>query len=352
MFDLATVLRPHILKLTPYSSARDEYTGKEGIFLDANENSIGSITSEPFNRYPDPYQWEIKEKLAAIRQVRPTQIFLGNGSDEGIDLLIRATCTPQKDSILIMPPTYGMYEVSASVNDVAIIRVPLTPEKFAIDVDGVLSALTPTTKLVFICSPNNPTGNLLDGQAIRRILDAFSGIVVVDEAYVDFAADQSIIHELDEYPNLVILQTFSKAWGLASLRLGMAYASEEIIKVLNKIKPPYNINGLTQKVVNESLSNAAQKDEMVKTIIKQRDILKDELRQLAITMYVYPSDGNFLLAKFTDAKAIFDYLLSRKIIVRDRSRVKLCEDCLRISIGTDNENIQLVQALREFQRYD
>ncbi|MES2733106.1 MAG: histidinol-phosphate transaminase [Bacteroidota bacterium] len=342
------LLRPHIQALAPYSSARDEYSGKEGIFLDANENSIGSITDAPFNRYPDPYQWAIKEKLAVIRGVHATQIFLGNGSDEGIDLLMRATCTPRQDNILIMPPTYGMYEVSAAVNDVEIVRVPLTPDTFQINTEKVLASVNEHTKLIFICSPNNPTGNVLDGASIRRILESFSGIVVVDEAYVDFAPTHTMVAELAKYPNLVVLQTFSKAWGLASLRLGMAYASEEIIYILNKIKPPYNINGVTQQLVNDSLKHGNRKEEMVTQIIQARENLRTALLTIPSVVYVYASDANFLLVKFVQAKAVFAYLLEQKIIVRDRSKVILCDDCLRISVGTTEENSKLLLALRQF----
>jgi len=346
---LASLLRPHIEQLAPYASARDEYSGKEGIFMDANENPLGSVTESSFNRYPDPYQWAVKEKLAAIRKVRPTQIFLGNGSDEGIDLLIRATCTPRQDNLLIMPPTYGMYEVSAAVNDVDIIRVPLTPETFQIDTDQVLAAVTAHTKLLFICSPNNPTGNLVDRTAILTILNRFSGLVVVDEAYVDFAPAHSLVSELDRYPNLIVLQTLSKAWGLASLRLGMAFASEEIIRILNKIKPPYNINGLTQQLVSGSLDEVEKKEKMVREILEAREKLRQQLLTIPSVVYVYPSDANFLLVKFTRAKAVFNYLLEQKIIVRDRSRVVLCEGCLRISVGSVQENSELLQALRQFQ---
>lgn len=347
-FQLSAILRPHIDQLAPYSSARDEYSGKEGVFLDANENALGSVTGVPFNRYPDPYQWEVKEKLAAIRGVRPTQLFLGNGSDEGIDLLIRATCTPRQDAILLMPPTYGMYEVSAAVNDVEVVRVPLTAATFQIDTEKVLEAVTKRTKIIFICSPNNPTGNVLSRAAILTILNRFRGLVVVDEAYVDFAPSHSLVRELDQYPHLVVLQTLSKAWGLASLRLGMAFASEAIIRILNKIKPPYNINGLTQKLVAESLGEAGRKEKMVEEILAEREKLKQALLSIPAVVYVYPSDANFLLVKFNDSGAVFTHLLEEKIIVRDRSKVILCEGCLRISVGTREENNELTGALRRF----
>ncbi|GAA4397630.1 histidinol-phosphate transaminase [Nibrella viscosa] len=351
MFTLETILRPHILSLTPYSSARDEYTGKEGIFLDANENALGSTTSTNYNRYPDPYQWAIKERLAPLKGVRPEQIFLGNGSDEPIDLLIRATCTPEKDSVLIMPPTYGMYEVSANINNVPLIKVPLTPD-FQIDLPEVLAAIQPDTKLLFVCSPNNPTGNLIDRQSMLTLLEKFTGLVVVDEAYIDFADAGSMTALLDRYSNLVVLQTFSKAWGLAALRLGMCFASAALIRVLNKIKPPYNISAPTQELALEALSHVTQKEEMVAKLLAERAILTEHLRSLPLVQQVYPSDANFLLVRFDrpggpDAKTVFDYLISRQVIVRDRSKVKLCEGCLRITVGTPHENSQLLDVLHQ-----
>jgi len=347
MFTLNTLLRPHILNITPYSSARDEYTGKEGVFLDANENPLGSTVDQgAYNRYPDPHQWAIKQRLAPIKGVRPEQIFLGNGSDEPIDLLVRATCTPGQDNILIMPPTYGMYEVSANINDVAIIKVPLTPD-FQVDVDTVLAAITPTTKLIWLCSPNNPSGNLLQADAIRTILDAAQqSLVIVDEAYIDFAQTPSWTTELNNYPNLVVLQTFSKAWGLAALRLGMCFASEELIAVLNKIKPPYNISAPTQALALEALSHEAEKDEMVTKILTERTILAENLRSLPFVQAIHPSDANFLLVQFSDAKATFEHLIEKQVIVRDRSKVKLCDGCLRISVGTNDENERLLDVLR------
>ena len=357
MFSLNTILRPHILTLTPYSSARDEYTGKEGVFLDANENPIGSAvttagnpaTGAPqadYNRYPDPHQWAIKQRLAPIKGVRPGQIFLGNGSDEPIDLLVRATCTPGKDAILIMPPTYGMYEVSAAVNDVTIIKVPLTPD-FQVDTNAVLAAITESTKLIWLCSPNNPSGNLLQADAIRQILAAAtSALVIVDEAYIDFADTPSWTNELDTYPNLVVLQTFSKAWGLAALRLGMCFASEELIGVLNKIKPPYNISAPTQALALDALANETKKNDMVRQILAERQQLAESLRSLPSVQVIHPSSANFLLVQFADAKATFAYLIDQQVIVRDRSKVTLCNGCLRISVGTAEENERLVAVLR------
>ncbi|WP_247232271.1 histidinol-phosphate transaminase [Telluribacter sp. SYSU D00476] len=348
-FSLSTIIRPHILTLTPYSSARDEYTGKEGIFLDANENPFGSVGQESYNRYPDPYQSAIKEKLAPIKGVRPGQIFLGNGSDEPIDLLVRATCTPGQDRILIMPPTYGMYEVSASINDVPLTKVPLTPD-FQIDTDAVLAAITPDTKIIWICSPNNPSGNLVQASAIQTLLEQFAGLVVVDEAYIDFAEVESWTQRLDEYPNLVVLQTFSKAWGLASLRLGMCFASEDLIRILNKIKPPYNISGPTQQLLLNALDGVEAKNQMVIDILHERDTLRNMLNDLPLVKKVHPSDANFLLVQFEDAKAVMDYLLSEKIIVRDRSRVILCDGCLRITVGTRDENVAVIDALKKYHQ--
>ncbi len=351
-FNLSNLLRPHILDLTPYSSARDEYTGKEGVFLDANENPLGSTTDAgQYNRYPDPHQWAIKQRLAPIKGVRPEQIFLGNGSDEPIDLLVRATCVPGQDNrtsdrILIMPPTYGMYEVSAAVNDVTITKVPLTPD-FQVDVDAVLAAITERTKLIWLCSPNNPSGNLLQAEAIRAILEAANhSLVIVDEAYIDFADTRSWTGELDQYPNLVVLQTFSKAWGLAALRLGMCFASEELIRVLNKIKPPYNISAPTQQLALDALDHEAEKNQMVAQLVTERQILAENLRSLPSVQAVHPSDANFLLVRFTDAKRVFEQLIEQQVIVRDRSNVKLCEDCLRISVGTPAENERLLAVLR------
>jgi histidinol-phosphate aminotransferase len=349
MFDLKKILRPHILTLTPYASARDEYEGTEGIFLDANENPLGSITSQAYNRYPDPYQWALKKKIAAIRNVQPRQIFLGNGSDEAIDLLIRATCSPQSDEVILLPPTYGMYEVSTNINDVRMVKVPLISD-FQIDLPKVLAAITQKSKLIFLCSPNNPTGNLLREEDIISILKAFPGIVVVDEAYIDFAPEHTFVNKLGEFPNLVVLQTFSKAWGLAGLRLGMAFASEEIITILNKLKSPYNINTLTQELVEQSLDNVLAKDKMARQILQDKKVLINALKKLPVVEHIYPSDANFLLVKVTDARAMYTHLIGDKIIVRDRSKVILCEGCLRITVGTTEENGKLVESMAAFNK--
>jgi histidinol-phosphate aminotransferase len=349
MFDLQKTLRPHILTLTPYASAREEYEGTEGIFLDANENPIGSITSQPYNRYPDPYQWSLKKKIAAIRNVDIKQIFLGNGSDEAIDLLIRATCSPESDEIILLPPTYGMYEVSANINDVQMVKVPLT-EDFQINLPKVLAAVSSKSKLIFLCSPNNPTANLLKSEDIISILQHFPGIVVVDEAYIDFAPEHTFVNKLHEFPNLVVLQTFSKAWGLAGLRLGMAFASEAIIAILNKLKSPYNINTLTQELVEKSLDNIGMKEQMTAQILQEKQTLINSLSSLPVVQQIFPSDANFLLVKVSDARAMYQHLIAGKIIVRDRSKVILCEGCLRITVGTAEENRQLVESMSHFSK--
>jgi histidinol-phosphate aminotransferase len=345
LFQLNSIIRPHLLAMTPYSSARDEYTGTEGVFLDANENPLGSATETDFNRYPDPYQWAVKEVIGRIKGAKPKQIFLGNGSDEAIDLLIRATCEPQQDSILILPPTYGMYQVCADIQNISTIKVPLSVD-FELEPERVLAAVQPHTKLIWICSPNNPSGNTISRMAILQILENFQqGLVVIDEAYIDFASEPSFIEMLDNYPNLVVLQTFSKAWGLAGLRLGMAFGSEALIQVLNKIKYPYNINVLTQQTLLEALKNEEKKNTMVAEIIAERSILAEKLSQIAIVKHIFPSDSNMLLVKFDEPKQLFDALIAQKIIVRDRSKVQLCEGCLRISVGTAAENQTLIDAI-------
>jgi histidinol-phosphate aminotransferase len=350
MFNLQNLVRPHLLTLKSYSSARDEYAGAEGIFLDANENSFGSVLeNENYNRYPDPYQRKVKEKLAKIKHCQPEQIFLGNGSDEPIDLLFRAFCEPNKDKVILMPPTYGMYEVSADLNLVKAQKVKLTSD-FQIDIDSVLKSIDKHTKLIFVCSPNNPSGNSLKKVPIRLLLTNFGGLVVIDEAYIDFADDSSWIEELLDFPNLVILQTFSKAWGLAALRLGMAFASPEIVKVLNKIKPPYNINEATQQIAIQALDCVQKKNEMVKVILRERESLVSELSQIACITKIYPSNANFVLVKTIDAKKIYDFLVSHKVIVRDRSKVALCDDCLRITVGTAEENERLVAVLKTYHQ--
>ncbi|HEY9006718.1 histidinol-phosphate transaminase [Ohtaekwangia sp.] len=340
--DINTLVRRNILTMKPYSSARDEFKGEAEIYLDANENPYPS----PYNRYPDPLQWQVKKELAAIKHVDPKNIFLGNGSDEAIDLLIRAFCEPNQDSILITEPTYGMYSVCAEVNAVNVQRVLLTPD-FDIDLDAFPRTFDATTKIIFLCSPNNPTGNLLDRDKILEVLKRFYGLVVIDEAYIDFAKSRSFVEDLAKYPNLVVLQTFSKAWGLAGLRLGMCFASEDIINILNKIKYPYNVNIRTQELALDALEKVQVVEEWVKEIIRQRIKLAKAFENLPITDQVYPSDSNFILVRVKDAPATYQYLLDHKIIIRDRSRVTLCYNCLRITVGTPEENDRLLKALEE-----
>lgn len=343
MFDLKDIIRPHLLDLKPYSSARDEYSGAEGIFLDANENPFGSVVSNSYNRYPDPYQGEVKKYLSEVKNVAPSKIFLGNGSDEAIDLLIRLFCQPAKDQVIICPPTYGMYQVSAQINQVRVKQIPLLAPGFDLDVDTILSDTE--CKMVFLCSPNNPTGHSFAPDVIIKIINNFKGIVVLDEAYIDFSVQEGLLKKLDRFPNLVILQTFSKAWGLAGLRLGMAFAAEEIIYYLNKIKPPYNINEVTQQLAIEALKNHDQKNRFVTEIIQERKHLTDSLLKIRGVEKIYPTDANFLLVKFKEAKKTYTSLLNHKIIVRDRSNVILCDDCLRITVGTKEENQKLISGL-------
>lgn len=345
-FDLTPLLRPHIVNLQPYTSARDEYTGKEGIFLDANENPYGSVTDEDHNRYPDPYQLELKTEIAEIKNVKPSQIFLGNGSDEAIDLLFRAFCNPGKDNVILLPPTYGMYEVSAGINDVEIRKVPLTAD-FQLQPDLILKEVDENTKIIFVCSPNNPSGNKVDRGDILRLLRDFHGLVVVDEAYIDFSDEPSFTGYLSEYGNLLVMQTFSKAWGLASLRVGMAFASKKMIKILNRIKPPYNISGLTQQTVLAAIKKVDKVNAMIADILQEREYLRKEIDQLDFVEKIHPSHANFLLVKIPNASHIYDDLIEEKIIVRNRSKVKLCEECLRISVGTRAENNAFIQALKK-----
>jgi len=341
-----TFILEHIWKLKPYSSARDEFKGKEGVFLDANENPVGSGLSEKWNRYPDPLQIAIKEQIATIKSCHTDQIFLGNGSDEAIDLLFRAFCNPGKDNVILLPPTYGMYGVSASINNVEIRNVALTPD-FQLQPEKILAAGDTQTKILFICSPNNPSGNAAKREDIQYLLENFPGIVVVDEAYIDFSSEPSLIHELDQYPNLLVMQTFSKAWGLASLRLGMAFASPELIAILNQIKPPYNISGLTQETVLAALPNKGKVDELIQKIIEERTFLREELEKLPDVLKIHPSDANFLLVQVPDANRFYDGLIEEKVIVRNRSTVLHCEGCLRITVGTRDETLALLQAFEK-----
>lgn len=345
-FNPETLARENIRRLKPYSSARDEFTGAAEIYLDANENAFGSPIEQQLNRYPDPLQKALKEKIAQSRGINTEQIFLGTGSDEAIDLLFRIFCEPARDACIICPPTYGMYNVAADINDVVVKEVPLTVD-FQLDVPGIQKAFDGTAKLIFICSPNNPTGNSMRREDILEIAGTFSGIVVVDEAYIDFSHARSLIEEIEHYPNLIVLQTFSKAWGLAAARVGMALADEKIIRLFNRTKPPYNVSSLAQNAVLEALNNETQVKGWIALITKQRVTLSDALKLLEIVEKIYPSDANFLLVKVADAAAAYQFLLDENIVVRDRSNIKMCEGCLRITVGTPGENERLISALAE-----
>lgn len=346
-FNLDNLLRDNIKKLVPYSSARDEFKGEASVLLDANENAFGSPLDHHYNRYPDPLQHQVKEKLSKIKGVPVDRIFLGNGSDEAIDILYRAFCKPGVDNVILVPPTYGMYEVSANINDVQVRKVNLTAA-YQLDLDGIAEALDMHTKIIFICSPNNPTGNSINRKDIETILTHFKGLVVIDEAYINFSKQRSFTQELDEYPNLVILQTLSKAWGLAALRLGMAFASKDIIGVFNKIKPPYNINQATQDLVLKALDNVDVVNNWIQETVAERELLVKNLLEIEQIMNITPSDANFILAKLVEPRELYNFLVNQGIIVRDRSKVELCEGCLRITIGTAGENRKLIKAIKQF----
>ncbi len=347
MKTIEQLTRPNIRSLKPYSSARDEYKGRvASVFLDANENPY----SESYNRYPDPLQHQLKERLAAMKGVDPGQIFLGNGSDEAIDLLFRAFCRPGVENVVAIDPTYGMYQVCADINDVAYRKV-LLDEDFQFRADDLLAAADAHTKLIFLCSPNNPTGNDLRREEMDRLLDQFDGLVVVDEAYIDFSGQPSYTGQLSQRPHLVILQTFSKAWGSAAIRLGMAFAAPEIIAVFNKIKYPYNVNQLTQEEALRLLSQPEKIQRWVTALNEQRGQLMERFAALPFTERVFPSDANFFLARVSDAGAIYNYLVEQGIIVRNRHSVSLCGNCLRITIGTSEENHILLETLRKFTNY-
>ncbi|MFM1780857.1 MAG: Histidinol-phosphate transaminase [Bacteroidota bacterium] len=338
----------HIWNLKPYSSARDEFKGKEGVFLDANENPIGSGVPEKWNRYPDPLQIEIKEQLASIKSCSTEQIFLGNGSDEAIDLIMRMTCQSGIHNIILCPPTYGMYEVSASINHIEQRKVSLLMN-YQLDVAGILEAIDSNTRLLFICSPNNPTGNKLNRTDIYTLIESFkTGFVIIDEAYIDFSDEPSFIQELAKYPQVIVMQTLSKAYGLASLRLGMAFAHPTIIGLLNKIKPPYNIGGATQEIVIKALANTSFKKSSVSLLLAERTRLIESLGQIPEVLQIYPSDANFILVRFKNSNELFNYLISEKLITRNRSTVTLCEDSIRITIGLSEENDKLVDLISTF----
>jgi len=339
---MTQLIRSNIRNLHPYSCARNEFKGDASVFLDANENPMNS----PYNRYPDPLQEALKKKIATIKHIDASKIMLGNGSDEPIDLIIRIFCEPKEDNIVAMEPTYGMYKVCADINDVEYRKVLLNSD-FSLDAERLLQAVDAHTKVIFLCSPNNPTGNLLDVNEIRKILDAFQGITVIDEAYIDFSTQPSWLRELEKYPNLIVLQTFSKAWGMAAVRCGMAFASNEIIGYFNKVKYPYNINLLTQQFVLEMIDNENNKNEWVKILLHQREELRNELVKLPLIEKIYQSDANFLLVKVADANHIYQMLVDKGIIVRNRNNISLCCGCLRITVGTEDENKLLINTLKQ-----
>lgn len=339
--NLQQLVRKNVWNMKPYSSARDEFKGEASVFLDANENPL----NDKYNRYPDPLQWSLKQKIAKVKNIAPENIFLGNGSDEPIDQVIRIFCEPRIDNIVAVDPTYGMYQVCAEVNDVEYRKVLLN-ENFDLDAQKLLEKTDRNTKLIFLCSPNNPTGNLLSREEIKKVLDSFAGIVVLDEAYIDFASEATWLNDLEKYPNLIILQTFSKAWGLAAVRLGMAFASAEIIKLFNKVKYPYNVNILTQNFVGDELDKLELRKQWIATLLEGRNYLINELPKLTFVEKIYPTDANFILVKVEDANSLYKQLADKGVIVRNRNSVSLCAGCLRITVGTDKENEMLIKTLR------
>ena len=344
MISLEKLVRPNIWSLAPYSSARDEYSGKEAhVFLDANENPYNT----PYNRYPDPLQREVKSALKKVKGVPEEMIFLGNGSDEAIDLAYRVFCNPGRDNVVAIAPTYGMYQVCADINDVEY-RTVLLDENFEFQAEKLLAACDANTKIIWICSPNNPTGNSLNRDEILKVIERFEGIVIVDEAYIDFAQQLSLRQELPSHPNLIILQTMSKAWGSAAIRLGMAFASKEIVDIYNKVKYPYNVNLLTQQQALEMLKDPFEIDKYVKILLAERTRLMQAFQELPICEQIYKTDANFFLARMTDANAIYNYLVDKGIIVRNRNKIQLCQNCLRVTIGNRTENNELLAALRQY----
>ncbi|MDR0743878.1 MAG: histidinol-phosphate transaminase [Tannerella sp.] len=342
MIDISRLVRENIRNLKPYSCARYEFEGVASVFLDANENPM----NVPYNRYPDPLQKELKAKIAKIKNVRPSQIMLGVGSDEPIDLIIRIFCEPEEDNIVAMDPTYNMYNVCADINCVEYRKVLLNDD-YSLDAKRILEAVDGKTKVIFLCSPNNPTANLMDRNEVMKILNGFEGIIVMDEAYIDFSSQPSWLKMLDEHSGLIVLQTFSKAWGLASVRCGMAFASEHITGYLNNVKYPYNINMLTQKFVSEQLDYEGRKEKWVKMLLEQREILAGKLAAIPLIEKIYPSEANFLLVKVPDANDVYNKLISRSIVVRNRNNISMCLGCLRITVGTAEENETLVNELKQ-----
>lgn len=349
MFNLEKLVRKNIQSLKPYSSARHEFTGKASIFLDANENAYGSpLERDSYNRYPDPLQWQVKFALTKIKGVPAENIFIGTGSDEVIDLAFRIFCNPGVDNVIVCPPTYGMYQVSADINDVAIKKVNLTKD-FQLDVEGILDAVDEHTKLLFICSPNNPTGNNMNREDVELLLNNFPGIVIIDEAYINYSKQKTFIQELTEYPNLIVMQTLSKAWGLAALRLGLAYASMDIVDIYNKTKPPYNVNEASQQLALQALQNTEQVNNWIKEVVLEREKLTQQLNGLSFIEKIYPSDANFFLMKVNDADKLYNYLTDNEIVVRNRTKEVMCENCLRITVGTPAENFLLIQTLKNYK---
>ena len=347
MNEIKSLLRNHLKDFTPYSTARDDFKGDKGIFLDANENALGSVITEKWNRYPDPLQNHLKQALGKIKAIDPECIFIGNGSDEPIDLLIRAFCEPGIDEVLIFPPTYGMYKVAANINNVSVKEVALTTD-FQLNMIQIKSAINHRIKLIFICSPNNPTGNLIKLRDLLELARVFKGIIVIDEAYIDFSESNSWIEAIPKFPHLVVLQTLSKAWGLASLRLGMAFCNRDLVNVMNMIKSPYNISGLIQNQVLMALKQEDRMRSFVEEIKELKRELQSALQQIPFILKIYPSDANFFLVKFKDAQNVFQHLINNGVIIRDRSGSVLCEDCLRITVGTSFENKQLILALHKY----
>ncbi len=345
-FDITALVRDNIKKLAPYSTARHEFKGQASVLLDANENAYGSPLEDNFNRYPDPLQWQLKFAIAKIKGVPAENIFIGNGSDEVIDLAYRVFCDPVKDNVIICPPTYGMYEVSGNINNVGIQKVNLTPT-FQLNVEAILNAVDAHTKLLFLCSPNNPTGNNMNRNDVEILLNNFPGIVIIDEAYINYSKQKTFIQELTEYPNLIVMQTLSKAWGLAALRLGLCYASMDIINLFNKVKPPYNINEASQELALEALQNTEQVNNWIKESVSERAKLELELSKFSFVETLYESDANFILVKVKDANALYTFLTEKGIIVRNRSKEVFCDNCLRITVGTPDENEILIKALEE-----
>ncbi|MFN8260156.1 MAG: histidinol-phosphate transaminase [Chitinophagales bacterium] len=348
--EIKDLVCPHILTMQAYSSARMEYEGKEGVFLDANENSLGSVTDELHNRYPDPLQTGLKMELAKMEQLNPEQVFLGNGSDECINVLIQSFCIPGKDKVMVLPPSFSMYEHASRVMNIGLLEVLLKEETFQLNLQDMLDKIQQDSsiKIIFVCSPNNPTGNLMDDKDIETLLNSFNGLVVIDEAYQDFAGNRSWVHRLHEFRNLVVIKTFSKSWGMADARLGMLYAHEEIIHYMNVIKMPYNVNQHTIDLAHEALKKQDKKEQFVRELLEGRSWLEATMKDMDCILKIYPSDTNFILFKVADANAMYRHLLSKKVIVRNRDKAPLLKGCLRVSVGTNEENEHFIKALKEY----